>query len=94
MRKDLQLYQDDVKFSQDLAIVQSDTQHQECLLMTEKGEWKESPLTGVGTVKFLESEDPAGLLREIRVQFGTDGMNVKSVGFQNGQIKVEAGYDS
>lgn len=71
----------------------SDQQQQNLLLMIGKGELKENPSVGVGIYKFLESEDKAGLLREISIQFSADGMNVKSVGLNNvGNIVVDAPY--
>jgi hypothetical protein len=73
----------------------SDQQHQELLLLTEKGEWKESPLVGVGAMKFLESESTADLLREIRLQFSNDGMNVNAISITTtGQINIDATYPS
>lgn len=77
----------------DLAIGISDKQHQEDLLLTEKGSIKQYPDAGVGAYKFLESEDPGGLLREIALQFTADGMDVKELTLlPDGKIKVNAVY--
>lgn len=77
----------------DLVIGYSDQQHREDLIVTEKGAIKQYPDAGVGAYKFLEAEDPAGLLREINLQFSADGMQVKKVGISdNGNIVVEAPY--
>ena len=78
----------------DLVISVSDQQQQERLLMTEKGDVKQFPDAGVGTLKFLESEDAGSLLREIALQFSADGMNVKEVKLNdNGKILVNAPYE-
>lgn len=77
----------------DLLIGSSDQQHREDLILTEKGAIKQYPDAGVGAYKFLEAEDPAGLLREISLQFSADGMDVKKVGLDDsGKIIIEAPY--
>lgn len=77
----------------DLVTGVADQQHQEDLLIQDKGSSKEFPMVGVGCFKYLESEDAAGLLREINIQFSADGMEVKSVGFDiAGKIIVNAAY--
>lgn len=78
----------------DLVIRVSDQQQQEHLLLTEKGDIKQFPDAGVGTLKFLESEDPGALLREISIQFSADGMKVKQVKFSvDGKILINAPYE-
>jgi hypothetical protein len=84
--------QDLVIENDDLVIGVSDKQHQLHLIMAEKGSVKQFPDAGVGAGSFLESEDQAGLLREISVQFTSDGMDVKSVGVIDGKIAVNAPY--
>jgi hypothetical protein len=78
----------------DLVIGYSDQQQREHLLLTEKGDVKQFPDAGVGTLKFLESEDPGALLREISIQFSADGMRLKQVRFnETGKILVNAPYE-
>ena len=49
--------------------------------------------SGVGSYKFLESEDEAGFLREIGLQFTADGMDVKELSVTaDGKINVNADY--
>ncbi len=77
----------------DLVIGVSDLQHKQDLLVTEKGSIKQYPDAGVGAQTFLEAEDPAGLLREISLQYTADGMKVQQVGFTtDGKINVAADY--
>jgi hypothetical protein len=93
--KDLLINSDDQDLmieDDDLSIGTSDKQHQLHLIMAEKGSIKQFPDAGVGAAMFLESEDQAGLLREISVQFTADGMDVKSVGVIDGKIAVNAPY--
>lgn len=71
----------------------SDTQHQNLLLLTDKGQWKENPDCGVGAIKYLENEDAAGFMREIRVQFTGDGMKVTTLKIdKTGKVQIEASY--
>jgi hypothetical protein len=76
----------------DLSTGNSELQHQELLIVCEPGSFKEFPATCVGAGGYLEDNDPAGLLREIRNQFVSDGMKVKSIGFDNNRLKYNASY--
>ena len=77
----------------DFVIGESDRQHQRLLLVTDKGMWKENPATGVGVDRYLESEDPGLLLREIRLQFSKDGMTVNNTSITDaGVLVINAAY--
>jgi hypothetical protein len=78
----------------DLLIDTSDQQQQERLLLTEKGNIKQFPMAGVGTLVFLEDEDETGLLREISMQFSADGMTVKKLKMESGRLNVNAPYEN
>ncbi len=73
---------------------ESTKQHQELLLVIDKGGIKENPTATVGVMNYLESEDTAGLLQEIRKCFTADGMNVTKCGLKNGKIEIDASYTS
>jgi hypothetical protein len=76
----------------DLVLGESTSQQQQLLLITEKGSWKENPTVGIGAASYLEDEDPAGLLREIKLQFSQDGMAVNKIAFGNSKIEIDANY--
>jgi protein involved in temperature-dependent protein secretion len=76
----------------DLVVGESTVQHQQLLLVTSKGDWKENPLIGVGAAAFLKDEDESGLLNMIRIEFQKDGMDVKAVNIQSGEINIDANY--
>jgi len=76
----------------DLVLGISDQQHKEHLLLTEKGAVKQYPEAGVGVFKFLESDEPSMLLREVSIQFTADGMKVEKVGFTNEGLNIKADY--
>ena len=67
-------------------------QNQKNLILLEKTELKFSPMRGVGTKRFLEDHTPDNLAREIRQEFSTDGMTVKSVKISEGIINIDAAY--
>lgn len=71
---------------------ESSLQHQTLLLQTAKGDWKEQPTVGVGTIGFLKDENESGLLNEIRIEFEKDGMQVRALQFDNNNISVDANY--
>lgn len=67
-------------------------QNQKNLILIEKTELKFTPMRGVGTKRFLEDHTPDNLAREIRQEFSTDGMTVKSVKIREGIINIDAAY--
>lgn len=77
----------------DFAVGESTYQHQACLLMASKGEYKANPTTGVNSKKYLESERPDNYAREIRQEFVADGMKVNSINIsENLELTVDAKY--
>lgn len=76
----------------DLVVGNSDTQHQALLLLIEKGELKQFPTAGVGSIKYLEAEDNAALFREIRNEFTADGMQVNAVTMGLNGLTIDAFY--
>ncbi len=94
MMKDILLGEDfDLKCKNgDFAIGDSAGQHQQCLLLAEKGSYKQYPTVGVGIASFLKDDNTSDLLREIRIQFSRDGMNVKQLGFNGGKLNIDAAY--
>lgn len=76
----------------DFVIGTSDFQHQELLLQTFKGEWKENPTIAVGAAGFLKDNDIQGLAAEIKQEFERDGMTVNGIEFTEEKIKVDAIY--
>lgn len=92
--KDILLNSDsDLDFANgDFATGESTLQHQNLLLISSKGAWKENPTVGVGAAGFLKDEDVNGLLAEIKQEFEKDGMKVNSIEYSNDKIKTNAHY--
>ena len=77
----------------DFGIGESTEQNQRTLLFSDKGQFKSSPTTGVGTRRYLESFKVDDLAREIRQQFIADGMIVKTLKIgENLEISIDAQY--
>lgn len=76
-----------------IKIGNSDQQHQALLLLIDKGGLKENPDAGVGAFKYLESEQTDAFLREIRIQFTNDGMQIKRIAFENNKLSIDAPYN-
>lgn len=71
----------------------SDNQQQKLILSTNKGDWKEYPILGVGIEDILDNDNYVGVLIEIKKQLQYDGMNVNNVKFEeNGKITIEGNY--
>ena len=71
----------------------SDEQHQALLLLFDKGSLKENPDAGVGAFKYLEAEQPEEFLREVRMQFTMDGMDVNQIVFEDNKLSIDAPYN-
>lgn len=76
----------------DLAIGPSSEQHQQLLLLSNKGDWRQFPMVGVGVREYLKDEDENSMVGEIKEQFEMDGMEVKDIRIANGQIGIDAYY--
>lgn len=70
----------------------SDMQHQRLLLEWSKGTLKEYPIATVGIYNYLEAEDSAAMLREIRQRFTDDGMDIRSLEITEQELKINAVY--
>jgi hypothetical protein len=80
----------------DIVIGFSDFQHQEDLLIIQKGELKETPDCGVGIENFLNDGDIDGMLSEVKSQFTKDGMEVNKLKYDEatGNLNYDANYKS
>lgn len=73
------------------AITTGDTSIQEeaLVLMTQRGEWKEYPLIGVGLADMVGDEDVRYWKREITENLARVGIRIKGVIIKNGQIEIK-----
>ncbi|MCM1031865.1 MAG: hypothetical protein NC410_10560 [Oscillibacter sp.] len=78
----------------DLVYSESTEQHQQDILIADKGYYKESPDMGVGILNFLQDNDPENLLRTTRKQFVKDGMKVEKINIKQGSVSTTARYES
>ncbi|RMF03585.1 MAG: oxidase [Bacteroidetes bacterium] len=76
----------------DLVIGESTNQHQELLLLTAKGEWRENPLRGVHLRNYLLDENAGQINSIIKREFEADGMTVQTVNTRSGKLYIEATY--
>lgn len=76
----------------DFEITESTLQHQQDIIETNSGEWKEFPLCGIGIQNYLHAERPEQeLQKEIGTQLTADGQSVKKVQVQfdsNGALQI------
>lgn len=70
-------------------------QHKRDILLSAQGDYKSSPLVGVGIVEHLNGNDSATIRRDITIQLQKDGMTVRSVGIDtNGELTIDAEYEN
>lgn len=78
----------------DLVIGESTRQHQQLLLLFEKGDLIEFPTHGVGTRSWINDDVSfADLKAEIKREFERDGMRVTKIAVSSQTITTEANYD-
>ena len=77
---------------------ESTRQHQQLLLLSQKGEIREFPTVGVGVQNWILDNSPGDLNGEIKREFEADGMEVQQVkarvnssGLSN--LEIEAVYN-
>lgn len=71
-------------------------QHKRDILLSSQGDNKESPLSGVGVVDYLNDDDEGEtlFLRNIAKQMQFDGINVEQVAVSDaGEIVIDGGYE-
>ena len=77
----------------DLVVDYSDNQHQEHIILADKGDFKETPELGVGIMNLLSDDDPMSILIEIKKNLEYDGLKVKNVKFdEDSKIIVDGTY--
>ncbi|MEG2599692.1 MAG: hypothetical protein RSA66_09485 [Muribaculaceae bacterium] len=92
---DIQLKEGDVLLANgDLAVGDSDAQHQEILLICSKGEFKEHPDRGVNAIGYIEDCDTGRLVSAIREEYFRDGIRINKISIINSKIEVDAQYRS
>lgn len=78
----------------DFVVGESTTQHQDLLMLLEKGELRQYPKTGVGVRTYLNDDSLGDIYQEIQRQFENDGMTVsKLVINSDGKIELVANYN-
>lgn len=75
----------------DLVIGESEAQHIDHLLVANKGEYKQHPLTGAGLPTMLKSGNrKGGIHREVKLQMEADGYGVKTLKVDWPEINIDA----
>ena len=77
----------------DLNLGYSDNQHQEHILLANKGEFREFPEIGVGIDKMLSDDDYIPVLIEMKKNLEYDGMKIKNIKIDdNGNLDIDGSY--
>jgi len=77
----------------DLAVGQSTTQHKRCLIVANKGDYRQFPWVGVGISRYLLDDQFGDVQQEIQKQFELDGMVIKELRInERGEIIENAEY--
>ncbi|AMA48982.1 hypothetical protein [Flavobacterium covae] len=77
----------------DVEIGYSDNQHQEQILLANKGEFREFPELGVGIIQMLDDDDYMSVLIEAKKNLEYDGMKINNIKFEeNGILNIDGNY--
>ncbi len=77
----------------DLNIGYSDNQHQEHILLANKGEFREFPELGVGIDKILSDDDYIPVLIEMKKNLQYDGMTINNIKIdETGNLDIDGNY--
>lgn len=78
---DIELEDYDLKIANgDFVINESTLQHQDLLLISQKGEWKEFADVGVGLLDYINDDyNPDDLTQAIQGEFEKDGMRISKL---------------
>lgn len=77
----------------DFVAGESTLQHQKLLCATNKGEWREFPIMGVGINNWIKDENVGSAKVDIKKQFERDGMTVERISGTGQTLKIEAYYE-
>jgi hypothetical protein len=79
----------------DFVVSESTAQHEKLLIESNKGEWRQYPLCGVGIARYINDETPGSLITAIKTELKNDGMNVNGVSISpdTGNIEIDAYYE-
>jgi len=86
----------DLDFSSgDLQVTESTGQHQRDIILSSKGDIRDTPERGVGSILYIQDTGAQDYLRAIRMELAADGQKVRSVGMANdGSIIIDAEYEN
>ena len=74
----------------DLKLDESDSQHIEHILISDKGQFRQFPLIGVGIKRALKgSSNPQSLKQQISVQLESDNYNVRKITIEPNPLNIE-----
>lgn len=76
----------------DLTYTESTGQHKRDILLADKGHYKEVPAVGVGAANFVHDTEPENFYRTVLKECAKDGMKVKDVRMNNGNLTIDAEY--
>ncbi len=72
-----------------MAVGETQAQEEYLVLVSQKGEWKEHPLVGVGVADMVGDEDLRYWKREIIDNLARVGIKIKGVSLNNGQLEIK-----
>lgn len=78
----------------DIAVGESDEQHQAHILKAQPGAFKNAPDGTVGIERFLMDDDIEGMIDTIRAKFKNDGCPVNTINYdeETGELTYNAPY--
>lgn len=77
----------------DFVIGRSNEQHQQHIILANKGEYKEFPELGVGIVSMLNDDNFTGILIDAKRNLEYDGMQIDNIAYkEGGKLVIDGKY--
>lgn len=84
----------DIATGGDFLLTESTRQHQQCLLLSAKGDYKHAPAAGINAIAYTnDDETTESLKKAIQAGFENDGMKISHLAISNNNIDVVASYE-
>lgn len=95
MRDFIQTATGDIDLSHgDIIMGEATQQHQRDIILTRPGSMKHAPGRGVGVEDYFNDDTAEDMLRKIRQEMTRDGIRVKAIKEESGNITIDGYYEA
>lgn len=82
----------DIDLSSGIDMTEPTQQHKRDILLASPGDFKQTPLLGVGLIYYVNANDTSTMLRNVSRQMQRDGIKIKRVGYDGNELIIDGKY--